>query len=902
MTVRNLDAMFHPSTVALIGASQKPASVGAVVAANLFSAGFSGEIFPVNPKYAEISGHRCYPDIDNLPRPADLAVIATPPDTVPGLIARLGAQGTRAAVVLTAGFGEGGNDSGKRLETAMLEAARPHLLRIAGPNCLGIMVPGHCLNAGFAHIAPLTGNLAFVAQSGAILTSVLDWATCREIGFSHFVSIGDMADVDFGDMLDYLAADGPTRAILLYIEAITHARKFMSAARAAARLKPVIVVKGGRFLEGARAAASHTGALVGLDAVYDAAFRRAGILRVMDMEALFNAVETLAMAQPLSGDRLAIITNGGGAGVLATDALIEKGGKMATLAPETLAALDTVLPPTWSHTNPVDIIGDAPGSRYAEAITTLLADRNVDAILALNCPTAITSSTESARAVIEAVQKHRTAFRRPTLLAGWLGDGSAVEARQMFRRNRIPCYETPSDAVRGFTQMVRFQHNQEMLMETPPDLPTHFHPETARAKEVVGRALADDRGWLSADEVCNVLAAYAIPVVDSFSAATPEEAASIAESLGGPVAIKILSPDILHKSDVGGVVLDLDKPSLVQLIAEAMAERVRRFKPEARLQGFTLQRMIRRPQARELIIGVLDDPRFGPVLLFGHGGTAVEVIDDQALALPPLNMRLAREVMERTRVYNLLKGYRATPAADIDAIALTLMKISQMVCDLAELVEMDINPLLADEHGVLALDARIRVAPARVSATERLAIRPYPSELEETLTLPDGKQLLLRPIRPEDEPGFQEIFASLSPEEIRMRFLHPMKTMTHKLAARLTQIDYDREMALVLEGRDAGDRPILYGGVRISADPDNEEAEFAILLRREMTGSGLGPMLLRRIINYSRSRGIRRLVGEVLGDNTPMLKLAAAFGFSNRAVPDDPGIRKVELELDREMK
>lgn len=897
MTVRNLQAMFKPATVALLGASTRPGSVGAVVAQNLFNAGFTGEIYPVNSKYREVAGHRCYPDIDSLPGTADLAVIATPPDTVPGLIAQLGSHGTKAAVVITAGFGEGGNEEGKRLEAAMLAAARPHLLRIVGPNCLGIMVPGHCLNAGFGHVQPLTGNLAFVGQSGAILTSVLDWATSRDIGFSHFVSIGAMSDVDFGDILDYLAADGQTRAILLYIESITHARKFMSAARAASRLKPVIVVKGGRFAEGARAAASHTGALIGLDAVYGAAFRRAGILRVMDLEALFNAVETLAMAQPLSGDRLAILTNGGGVGVLATDTLIEKGGHLASLSPDTISRLNGVLPPTWSHTNPVDIIGDATGSRYREAMAALLEDREVNAILVLHCPTAITSATEAAQAVIDVVKASRNYYRRPTLLTSWLGDGTAVESRRMFRQNRIPSYQTPDDAIRGFMQMVRFHHNQEMLIETPPAMPSEFVPETGKARAVIDRALAERRGWLMESEICEILSAYAIPVVDSVFAATPEAAARAAESLGGPVAIKILSEDILHKSEVGGVILDLESPAIVQLIAEAMGERVRRLKPEARLQGFTIQRMVRRPQARELILGMLEDPGFGPVILFGHGGTEVEVVNDQALALPPLNLRLAREVMERTRIYQLLQGYRSTPAANLDEIALTLVKISQLICDFAEIVEMDINPLLADEHGVIALDARMRISPATSSAAERLAIRPYPSELEEILTLPDDKRLLLRPIRPEDEPGFQEIFAALSPEEVRMRFLHPMKNLPHKLAARLTQIDYDREMALVLEDLNTEGKRLLYGGVRISADPDNEEAEFAILLRREMTGSGLGPMLLRRIIDYSRNRGIRRLVGEVLLDNKPMLKLAGAFGFTVRPVADDPGIRKVELEL-----
>lgn len=897
MTVRNLDAMFKPKSVALIGASQTPKSVGSVLAKNLMSCGFTGDIFPVNSRYTSIENYHCYPDIKSLPYPPDLAVIATPPSTIPEMIGELGAGGTRAAVIITAGFGGENKQQGKLWKKAMQDAARPHLLRITGPNCLGIMAPGHCLNASFGQVPPLTGNLAFVAQSGAVLTSVLDWATSREIGFSYFVSLGDMVDVDFGDMLDYLSADPATRAILLYVESITHTRKFMSAARAAARLKPVIVVKSGRFAESAQAAASHTGALAGVDAVYDAAFRRAGILRVMDMEALFNAVETLALAKPIKGDRLAILTNGGGVGVLATDTLIEKDGSLATLSNETIEKLTQILPPTWSHTNPIDIIGDADGNRYGQTMSILLEDKGVDAILVMNCPTAIASCTEAAQAVIEAVHANRSIYRHPMLLAGWLGDGSAREARRMFRKNGIPCYSTPGDAIRGFMQMVRYQHSQEMLMETVPDIPTRFTPDTMRVKGLISKVIGEGREWLTENEAKEVLTAYAVPVVETYIATTPDEAAEMAASIEGAVAIKILSKTITHKSDIGGVALNLENPGVVKVTAATMIERIQKLQPETEIEGFTVQPMIRRPHSHELIIGAFEDFQFGPVILFGHGGTAVEVIHDKALCLPPLNMNLANEVIARTRIYKLLQGYRNTPTADLEAIGLTLIKISQLVCDFAEIKELDINPLLADENGVIALDARIRIAPAKGVAADRLSIRPYPKELEESMTLPDGRELLLRPIRPEDENGFHAIFSTLSPEEIRMRFLHPMNSLPHKLAARLTQIDYDREMALVLEGRNAENQPELYGGVRIAADPDNEEAEFAILLRREMTGSGLGPMLMRKIIDYSRNRGIRRLFGDVLTDNTQMLRLAGAFGFTSKPVADDPGIRLVELEL-----
>lgn len=897
MTTRNLQFMFKPAAVALIGASQKPASVGAVVSRNLFSAGFEGEIFPVNPKYDSIQGVRTFPDIAALPRVPDLAVVATPPDTVPEIIRKLGEKGTRAAVVITAGFAEGGHRHGQELQAAMLRAAQPHLLRIVGPNCLGIMVPGADLNASFGHVAPLPGRLAFVAQSGAVLTSVLDWATARRIGFSHFVSLGDMADVDFGDMLDYLANDSHTRAILLYVEAIRHARKFMSAARAAARVKPVVVVKAGRFQEGARAAASHTGAMAGSDAVYDAAFRRAGMLRVKDMQALFDVVGTLAMTRPFKGDRLAILTNGGGVGVLATDALIERGGRLAGLSAETMARLNAVLPPTWSRGNPVDIIGDAPGSRYADALEVLLDDPEADAILVLNCPTAVASSSDAAQAVIATVKKNEMKTRNRGLLTSWLGEGAAEGARHAFTENRIPTYRTPEEAVRAFMQMVRYRRSQEMLMETPPNVPEDFRPDTAAVSGILEAAVADGRQWLTEAEAKAVLAAYRIPVAPTRVAATPEAAAELAVGFGVPVALKILSPDITHKTDVGGVALDLTTPEAVRDAAAAMLQLVHNARPEARIQGFTVQPMVARNHGHELIIGMTEDPQFGPVILFGHGGTAVEVIADKALALPPLNMHLAREVMGRTRIIRLLEGYRGMPPADLDAIALTLVKVSQLACDMAAVAELDINPLLAGQHGVMALDARIRVTPAKRSASDRLAIRPYPKELEETVTLPDGQTMLLRPIRPEDEPAFHGLFQRLSLEEIRFRFLHTMKILSHDLAARLSQIDYDRQMALVLAGRDIQGKPELYGGVRISADPDNTTAEFAILLRRDMTGKGLGPMLMRRIIDYTRSRGIGEIYGEVLAENRTMRRLCEAFGFTFKAVPDDPGVMRASLKL-----
>jgi len=901
MTIRNLDKMFKPKSIALIGASDTPGTLGNVVTRNLLGAGFEGNIYPVNPKYDAVSGVAAYPDVASLPFVPDLGVIVTPPETVPYIIGRLGEKGTRAAVVISAGFIERQNSDGRALQQAMLDAAKPYTLRIIGPNCLGIMAPGGFLNASFAHIHALPGRLAFVAQSGAVIASVLDWATHRRIGFSHFVSLGDMADVDFGDMLDYLANDSRTRAILLYVEAGPFRRKFMSAARAASRLKPVIVVKAGRHAEGARAAASHTGAMAGSDRVYDAAFRRAGMLRVSDMQALFDAVGTLAVTQSISGDRLAILTNGGGVGVIATDTLIDKKGRLAVLSPETLDRLDAALPPTWSHGNPVDIVGDATGKRYAAALEILMDDPEVDAILVINVPTAVASSPEAAQAVIHVYkEKTRIQSRSKTLLTSWAGEGAAAGSRQLFTENGIPTYETPCEAVRAFMQMVRYRHNQEMLMETPPNVPEHFKPDPAAARVVVEKALSEGREWLSEAEAKTVLGAYGVPVTETRTADTPQAAERIAVEMGFPVVLKILSRDITHKSDVGGVALALESRARVREAAEGMLSRVRKSFPQAAVEGFTVQSYIQKPHTRELIVGMTEDEQFGPVLLFGHGGTAVEVIDDQSLALPPLNMHLAHEVMSHTRIYRLLKGYREIPSADLGAVALALVQVSQLICDIPEIRELDINPLLASHDGVIALDARIRVAPAEGGATDRLAIRPYPKELEEIIQLPDGLELMLRPIRPEDEPSFQNLFTQLSMEEIRLRFLHYMKILSHAMAARLTQIDYDRQMALVLTdppGKE-GVRE-LYGAVRISADPDNERAEFAILLRGDMTGMGLGPLLMRRIIDYSRKRGIGELYGDVLADNKSMLTLARAFGFRARPNREDPGIMIVALPLSR---
>ena len=893
MSIRNLDKLFKPATVALIGATPRLGSIGSVVLRNLRRGGFRGPLLLVNPRHQAIEGMPVYPDIANLPQPPDLAVIATPAAAVPGLIAELGARGTRAAIVITAGFGEQGA-AGRALQQQVLDAARPHLLRLVGPNCVGVMVPGVGLDASFSHIAPLEGDLAFVSQSGAMITAVLDWADPRGIGFSHVVSLGGMADVDFGDMLDYLAADAGTRAILLYVEAVTDARKFMSAARVAARNKPVLVVKVGRFAEGARAAASHTGAMAGADAVYEAAFRRAGMLRVETTAELFDAVETLAMTHAQRGERLAILTNGGGPGVLATDALIARGGRLAVLSPETMARLDGVLPRTWSHGNPVDIVGDAPPQRYADALSALLEDREVDAMLVLNCPTALTSAPDAARAVIETLAAAPSlAQEGRNIFTSWLGERSAGEARRLLGAGRIPTYETPDSAVRAFMHRVLYRRHRDMLMQTPAARPENFAPDVAAARAAVTRALAAGRTWLDADELAVVLAAYGIPLPAVRLVADAESTAAAAAEIGGRVALKIRSPDLTHKSDLGGVVLDLDTPGRVRSEARAMLDRIGRSLPAARIDGFLVQEMVRLPGAVELIVGIADDPVFGPVVMFGQGGTAVELMGDTTLELPPLNLALAHAQMARTRVWHLLQGYRGRPPADIDAIAEILIRICQLAADHPEIRELDINPLLAGTTGVMALDARLRVAPA-TSGRVRLAISPYPKELEATATLRDGTSVRLRPIRPEDEPLLKDLAGHMSPEDLRLRYFTAMKGLSHQLAARLVQIDYDREMALLALLADA---ETALGVARFSADPDNRRAEYAVEVRSDWKGRGLGYLLMTQLIEVARRRGVGELVGEVLPENAAMLQMCRALGFAIAADASDPGLVRVGRRL-----
>jgi acetyltransferase len=840
----------------------------------------------VNPKHDRVEDQPCYPDVASLDIAPQLAVICTPPDSIPGLIAELGAKGTKAAIVLTAGLGSGAEGSGRTLSQAMLDAAHPHLLRILGPNCVSMLSPHIGLNAGFSYEPALAGNLAFVSQSGALATALLDWASARQIGFSHFVSLGESADVDFGDVLDYLATDPETKAILMYVEAIKHARKFMSAARAAARNKPIIVVKAGRAPEGARAAASHTGTLAGSDEVYDAALTRAGALRVATTSDLFIAAETLACAKPLTGERIAVLTNGGGPGVLAADALSLGGAQLATLSDATIARLDGMLPAAWSHSNPVDIIGDASTAHYTEALKALTADPQIDALLFIHAPTAIVDSASIARACAPLLRD----WAAP-VFSCWLGANAVAKARQVFANAGIPAYETPEQAAAAFLQAMRYRRNQEMLFETPPAVLDAYAAQTAVARSIVDNALRENRSTLSDPEVKAILRAYGIPVVETRVVSDIDAANSAAREIGFPVVLKILSPDITHKSDVGGVALDIQTPEMLVDMATKMLARVRALRPQTKLQGFVVQPMIRRPHACELIAGATTDPVFGPVILFGQGGIRTDQIADTAVALPPLNPFLARDLIARTRVAKQLSGYRDRPAANGKAIEFVLLRISQLLTDIADVAELDINPLLADEDGVVVLDARLRIVPETGRGSDRFAIRPYPNDLEDRVEVA-GRQVSVRPIRPEDEADFKAFISGSAAEDPYFRFFHLKRELAHSQLARFTQIDYDREMALiaVCQGE-------LVAEARAVNEPGNQRAEFSILVRPEWSDTGLDRVLLSRLIAYCRQRGTKQFYGDVLPGNQRMLDVAAALGFHR--LPEAGRTIRIALELEK---
>ena len=897
MSTYRLKNLLAPRSVALIGASPRQGSVGRAILNNIGKANFKGEFGLVNPHYPEIDGIKTVGSLARLSFVPELVVLTAPAKSIAGLVDEAGHRGTAGAVIVSAGLGHGPGSLAEEAE----HAAQKYGMRLIGPNCLGIMMPCANLNASFSAHMPDKGNLALISQSGAIAAGMVDWAAPRAVGFSGIVSIGDQLDVDIADLLDYFAMDQKTQAILLYIEAIKDARKFMSAARAAARIKPVVVVKSGRMAQGAKAAATHTGALAGSDAVYDAAFQRAGALRVSDLRELFDCAETLGRLKSRPGKRLAILTNGGGIGVLAVDRLAELGGIPAAMTPAMREKLDAVLPPTWSGSNPVDIIGDADPARYAAALEVLLADPGNDAILVMNVQTAIAPADEIAAVVTDIVRKYRAPQRMSPkpVLAAWIGADQKIS--DLLSGAGIPNYPTEDDAVRGFMHLVRHRELVETLAQVPPAMPSSFAPDTEAARRVVVDALADDRQWLDPIEIKRLFDAYDIPMVPTYAATDAEQAVAHASAIfaqGSTVVLKIMSRDIVHKSDVGGVVLNLISAEAVRAATSEILARAKAMRPEARISGVMVQAMVLRPKARELILGLADDPTFGTVIVFGRGGTAVEIINDKALALPPLDLHLARSLIERTRVSRLLRAYRDVPAVKEDAVAMVLVKLSQMAADIPEIRGLDINPLLADQSGVLAVDARVALGRVerkfRGSGPANFAVRPYPSQWQRHLEVKDGWRVFVRPIRPEDEPQIHEFLRHVSSHDLRLRFFAPMKEFSHEFIARLTQLDYARAMAFVAFDEASNE---LLGVVRIHSDSIYESGEYAILLRSDLKGRGLGWALMQMIIEYARSEGLKAISGDVLTENTVMLAMCRSLGFEVKSDPTEHDICNVRLAL-----
>ncbi len=871
-----LRPLLAPKSVALVGATERAGALGSIVHRNLAGAGLR-EIYAVNPKYGELYAAPAYSTLRKLPKPVDLAVIVTPARTVPQILEDAGAAGIQAALVMSSGFGEAGA-AGRALQEEALAAARRGGVRILGPNCLGLIRTDGKVNATFARTPAHAGRLALVSQSGAICGALLDWAYSAGLGFSSVVSLGGAIDVDFGEILDFLASDGGTDAILLYIEGIRDARRALSALRAAARVKPVVALKVGRYASGSRAATSHTGALVGSDSVFDAALRRSGTVRVKTYTQLFAAARALGSGRLPQGDRLAIVTNGGGPGVVAADSAAENGVPLAELSQQTLGRLDQHLPPQWSRSNPIDLIGDAPPQRFAEATAAALADSGVDAVLAMYSPVAVTEPADAARAVAQAAKSSA----KP-VLAAWLGDINPNESRAYLDSQGIPNFYTPENAVEAFAFLCAYRRNQAQLLQVPAALERRSDeppPDLAAAIAIRDRALREGRSLLSESEAKSLVAAFGLPVPRSKLAATREAAVSAAQDIGFPVVLKIQSPAITHKSDVGGVRLNLQNAEMVASAFDGIVRDAAALRPDAPIEGVLVQPMLRFAHGREVLIGVATDAVFGPVISFGAGGVAVEAIRDTAVALPPLNTMLARDLIERTRVHRLLVGYRDVPPADIDALAGILEGVSRMVCALPWLKEMDLNPVLAHPAGAVIADARAVINPRREPPPRygHMAIHPYPAELEGAIPLRDGRSLPVRPMRPDDVAREQRFFDGLSQRSRYQRFMQYLPQLPPRMLARFTQLDYDRELALVALHEDEF---VAVG--RYAPNPDGVTAEFALTVADAWQGKGLGHALLQQLCAAARRAGYQALYGVIIDANREMLELAAHLGFAEQS-------------------
>ncbi|CAN7406293.1 bifunctional acetate--CoA ligase family protein/GNAT family N-acetyltransferase [Caulobacter sp. LjRoot300] len=888
MSLQNLSPLLSPASVAVIGGSDRPGSVGQVIVENLLSGGFAGPVHLVNPRPQSVVGTIWSATITDLPEPPDLAVVAVPAAAVPQVVAELGAAGVKIAAILSAGLTQANG-----LRQAMLEAARPFGLRIIGPNGLGLLAPHARLNASFARGAPQPGGLALISQSGALVSGVIDWANTRQLGFSGIVSVGDMAEVDLGDLIDLFAADAHTDAILLYVEGVTNAAKFMSAARAAARIKPVIALKAGRNAASGKAVRSHTGALAGAYDVHACAFERAGIVQVETLTDLFDAAAVLRAGRGLAGERLAIVTNGGGAGILALDAMASSGGVLAELGPETLDRLNAVLPADWSHGDPVDLMGDASDERYRLALDAVLADAGVDAVLVMNCPTALSNPGDIARGVAASVVTARGWGLSKPVIACWLGDANQDAAGPILSAAGVPMFGAPDAAARAFGHLLAARHAKASLMAAPARHDARVGNRSA-ALDLIQTARSQGRTLLNEVEAKALLNAYGVATVPTRLAATAQDVAGICAELAPPYAVKIVSPQISHKSDVGGVALDLPNAEAASAAAAAMVARIARTCPDAVITGFAVETMIPLRRAHELIVGLAQDATFGPVLMVGAGGKAVEVLKDRALGLPPLDGELAQAMIAKTRVSRLLTGYRDEPQADIGGVAAALEALSAIAVDLPDIVELDINPLRVDAYGVLALDARI-VITQDASPTSRLIIQPVPMEWAADLRTRSGLAFHVRPVRPDDTPAVAAFFAQLDAEDLRLRFLSPLRTVDADRLALMTQVDYRRTMTFL--AFDADGRTVIATAM-LASGADPERAEVAVTVRSDLKGHGLGWTLLDHVLAYARARGIKVVHSLESADHVAALQLERDMGFTARICPDDTSLRIVERRID----
>ncbi len=897
MVTTNLEKIFNPQSVAIIGASDAEGSVGYAIVKNFTKMGYTGKVYFVNIRKPEILGVKTYPSVDQIPEPVDLAIIATPAKTVPDVMDECGKAQVKGVIIVSAGFKETG-PAGKALEEKISAASKKYGIRVIGPNCIGLIRPRINLNATFLDKMPKPGNVAFLSQSGALGSAILDWALHENIGFSNFVSVGSMIDVDFGDLIDYFGSDPKTKSILMYVEGITEARKFMSAARHFARTKPIIVVKSGKFSESAKAAASHTGSLSGEDSIYDAAFKRAGIVRVNEIADLFNAAEVLG-TQPLpKGPRLAIITNAGGPGVMATDALIGQGGKLAKLSQKTMDSLNAVLPPFWSHGNPIDVLGDAKSERYKAAVEACLNDENIDGICIVFTQQAVSESVEIAKNIVELVRGK--SYQNKTILTSFMGYGAVQEANSILNANNIPTYTTPEQAIRTYMYMYTYQRNVDLLYETPEELPVDSSPPKRPIMAILRNAAFEDREILTEDEAKKILKYYNFPVVKTSVANNVDEAVAFAQEMGFPVVLKILSPQIIHKSDAGGVILNVNSPSQVREAFEILIQRATAYNPNAQIIGVTVQPMIEK-KGHEIILGGKTDPVFGPVILFGMGGVGVELFKDYSIGLPPLNTTLIHRMMEETKVYRLLKGWRNAPAVDLKKLDETVLMFSQLLVDFPQIKEIDINPLLINEKDATVLDARIVLDKDKVCRRfephEHMVISPYPKKYEILWLLKNGQEVLLRPIKPEDEPLWLEMFQSLSEESIRYRFFQMLKDTPHEVRVRYCNVDYDREIAIVAEMVENGKRKIL-GVSRLSIESDEKNSEMAFLVSDYWQGLGLGTKMVDYVLDIAKEKGMEKVHAIILQDNYRALSLTKKMGFKIEYLTD--GTVKATLNLKEE--